>query len=110
MAYVHSRETTHDVTDVVVRQGKRFVAIGGYAAAVAVAFVLLAPVLPGRSGGETAAIPSGPKPVLYTAEPGETVADIAASHGISLARLFTLNPALNPFTDAGGQPVVIGLR
>jgi LysM repeat protein len=55
-------------------------------------------------------VPTGPKPVLYTVARGETYAGIASAHGISLARLFALNPELTPVTNAGGKQIVVGLR
>jgi LysM repeat protein len=48
--------------------------------------------------------------VLYTVAPGETYAGIASAHGISLARLFALNPELTPLTRTGGEQIVVGLR
>jgi hypothetical protein len=48
--------------------------------------------------------------VLYTVHPGDTPMAIASSQGISLARLFALNPDLTPLTDANGEHVVVGLR
>jgi LysM repeat protein len=48
--------------------------------------------------------------VFYTVARGETYAGIASRHGISLARLFALNPELTPLTKAGGKQIVVGLR
>ena len=110
MAYVHPSRSTEDVFAGVVRQGRRFVAIAAYAVAVAVAFVILSPVLPSRGSGAAAVVPTGPQPVLYTVQPGDTLREIASSQGISLARLFALNPDLTPLTDAKGEQVVVGLR
>jgi LysM repeat protein len=110
MAYVQPRGTSHDLAAAALRQGTRFVAIAAYAAAVAVAFVLLSPVLPSRGSEASAVVPTGPKPVLYTVARGETYAGIASAHGISLARLFALNPELTPVTNAGGKQIVVGLR
>ena len=110
MAYVQPRGTSHDLSAATVRQGTRFVAIAAYAGAVAVAFVLLSPVLPGRSSEASAVVPTGPEPVFYTVARGETYAGIASGHGISLARLFALNPELTPLTKAGGKQIVVGLR
>jgi len=109
MAYVQPRGTSHDLTAAALRQATRFVAIAAYAVAVAVAFVLLSPVLPSR-GSATAAVPTGPQPVLYTVSSGDTPDVIAASHGISLAQLYALNPNLTPLNRAQGEQVVVGLR
>jgi hypothetical protein len=42
--------------------------------------------------------------------PGDTPMAIASSQGISLARLFALNPGLMPLADADQKRVVVGLR
>jgi hypothetical protein len=110
MAYVQPRGTSHDLAAATLRQGTRFVAIAAYAAASAVAFVLLLPVLPSRGSEASAIVPTRPEPVLYTVAPGETYAGIASAHGISLARLFALNPELTPLTRTGGEQIVVGLR
>ena len=110
MAYVQPRGTSHELAAAALRQGTRFVAIAAYAAAVAVAFVVLSPVLPSRGSEASADVPAGPQPVLYTVAPGETYAGIAAGRGISLARLFALNQDLTPLTHAGGKQIVVGLR
>lgn len=109
MAYVQPRGAAHDLPAAALRQGTRFVAIGGYAVAVAVAFVLLSPVLPSRGSGAVGVVPT-PQPVLYTVRPGDTPSGIAASQGISLSQLFALNPDLTPLKDPGGASVVVGLR
>jgi LysM repeat protein len=110
MAYVHPRRSTDDALARVVRQGRRVVAIAAYAAAVAVALVILSPLLPSRGSEAAADIPVGPQPVLYTIRPGDTLSGIASSNGISLARLFALNPKLAPLSDTNGESVVVGLR
>lgn len=48
--------------------------------------------------------------MLYTVARGETYAGSASAHGISLARLFPLNPELAPLTNARGKQIVVGLR
>jgi len=110
MAYVQPRGISHELAAAALRQGTRFVAIAAYAAAVAVAFVILSPVLLSRGSEASADVPTGPQPVLYTVSPGETYPGIAAGHGISLARLFALNQDLTPLTHANGKQVVVGLR
>ena len=110
MAYVHPRRSADDIAAVALRQGTRFFAIASYAVAVAVAFVLLSPVLPSRGSEAVAVVPAGPQPVLYTVKPGDTPGGIAASQGISLAQLFALNPDLTPLTNVRGESIVVGLR
>jgi LysM repeat protein len=110
MAYVHPGTTSHDIAAAAVRLGTRFVAITAYAVAVAVAFVILSPVLPSRGSEATAVVPTGRQPVLYTTQRGDTPPAIAASKGISLAQLYALNPSLTPLGTPVGQLVVIGLR
>jgi hypothetical protein len=111
MAYVQPRRSSVDgVAAAALRQGTRFVAVASYALAVAVAFVLLSPVLPRRGSEAVAVVPAGPQPVLYPARLGDTMDGIAASQGISLAQLFALNPDLTPLTHAAGESLVVGLR
>jgi LysM domain len=109
MAYVQPRGTSRDLPAAALRQATRFVAIAAYAAAVAVAFVLLAPVLPVRGSGAVG-VPAGPQPVLYTVSAADTLDGIAASHGISLAQLYALNPDLTPLALSQGEQLVVGLR
>jgi LysM repeat protein len=110
MAYVHPRRSVDDIAAAALRQGTRFVAIAAYAVAVAVAFVLLSPVLPSRGSEAAAVVPPGPQPVLYTVAPGDTYAGIAAEQGISFAQLFALNPDLTPLSGTDGEQIVVGLR
>ena len=78
--------------------------------AVAVAFILLSPVLPSRGTAATAVVSASPQPVLYTIRPGDTLQGLAATQGISLFQLYALNPDLTPLKDAAGKPVVVALR
>lgn len=110
MAYVHPRRSSNDILAVALRQATRFVAIASYAVAVAVAIVLLSPVLPSHGSEAVAVVPAGPQPVLYKASRGDRPDGIAASQGISLAELFALNRNLTPLTHAAGKSVVVGLR
>ena len=80
MAYVQPRGTSHDLSAATLRQGTRLVAIAAYAGAVAVAFVLLSPVLPSRGSEASAVVPTGPEPELYTVARGETYAGVASAH------------------------------
>jgi LysM repeat protein len=48
--------------------------------------------------------------VFYTVSPADTLDVIAASHGISLAQLYALNPDLTRLTHAQGEQLVVGLR
>ena len=110
MAYVEPRGPARDFFAAVCLYGTRFVAIVSYAVAVTVAFVLLSPMLRSESSEATAVVPTGSQPVLYTVHPGDTPMAIASSQGISLARLFALNPGLMPLADADQKQVVVGLR
>ena len=110
MAYVEPRGPAREFFAAMSVYGTRFLAVATYAAAVAVAFVLLSPVLTHGGSEATAVVPTGLQPVLYKVEPGDTLTGIASSRGISLARLFALNPHLTPLTDVKGEQVVVGLR
>ena len=72
MASVQPRGTSHDLAAAALRQGTRFVAIAAYTVAVAVAFVLLSPVLPSRGSEASEVVPTGPEPELYTVARGAT--------------------------------------
>ena len=110
MAYVHPRRSSDEIAAAALRQGTRFFAIASYAAAVAVAIVLLSPVLPSLGSKAVAVVPGSPRPAHYEVRRGDTLNGIAASQGVSLAQLFALNPGLTPFADAAGKSVVVGLR
>lgn len=110
MAYVQPREAPRDLVAAVWKQGARVLALTAYATAVAVALVLLAPVLFGGDSNASARVPSGPEPVAYTLEPGDSLPAVAAGHGLSLARLFALNPDLTPLSAPNRQKVVVALR
>jgi LysM domain len=110
MAYVHPGGTTQGFAAVALRHGTRFVAVMAYAVAVAVAFVLLWPVLPGPGSEAPAVVPANSQPVLYKIRPGDTLQGIAATQGVSLSQLYALNPDLTPLKDAAGTPVVVALR
>ena len=110
MAYVEPRGPAREFFAAVSLYGTRFVAVTSYAAAVAIAFVLLSPVLTHGGSEATAVVPTGPQPVLHKVQPDDTLTGIASSRGISLARLFALNPHLTPLTDVKGEQVVVGLR
>ncbi len=78
-----------------LRYGARLTAVVAYASAVAVAYVLFAPLLRGDVDSGTSLAPP-PDPRLTVVRQGETLADVAARHGISVARLLALNPDLRP--------------
>ena len=110
MAYVQPRRASREFTDAVLKQATRFVAVAAYATAVAIAILLLAPVLFDHEPGAAARAPRGPERIVYTGRPGDTPASIAAAHGLSLAGLFALNPKLSPFNKVAGRALVLGLR
>ena len=62
------------------------------------------------ASADPSAVPAGAVPMLYTVARGDTYAGIAASHGISLARLYALNPELTPLGQTTAEKVVVGLR
>jgi LysM repeat protein len=109
MAYVEPRGSVGNAFESVLRNGARAAAIAAYATALAVALLLLAPVLFER-GQAPVVLPVGPKPIHYTVKRGETLAGVAARHGLSLERFFTLNRGMTPFTADAGNPVVVGWR
>jgi hypothetical protein len=69
-------ETTHDLPAATLRHATRFVAIAAYA--VAVAIVLLSPVLSSRGSEASTDLATGSEPALYTMPPGEIYAGIAS--------------------------------
>ena len=85
---------SHERAEEAFRLGARLLAVAGYAVAVVVAVALLAPVLQREEGGATAA---GMEPAaVYTVRSGDTLAVVAAEHGVSVGRLLALNPRLGP--------------
>jgi LysM repeat protein len=79
-----------------LRYATRMTALAAYAAAVAVAYVLLAPLLWSDGAAGTATVAPPPEPRLITVQQGDTLAGVAARNGISVARLLALNPDLQP--------------
>lgn len=64
------------------------------------------PIIPNRTGavGKQAA---GPAATPYRVQRGDTLSAIAASHGVSLARLLDANPGIDPRRLQVGSAVVI---
>jgi LysM repeat protein len=110
MAYVHPREAPRDILEGLLRNGIRFIAVSTYGTAVVIAVVLLAPVLFDGDAQTAAQLPKGPETVVYTAQRGESLPEVASAHGLSLAQLFALNPRLTPFSHTRGKELVVGLR
>ena len=83
--------------------GARAAAFAGYAAALLIGVLLVGPAL---SGDEATAVDVPTvEAQLVKARSGDTLGSLAASHGVSLARLAALNPAVSPFGPAPGQTV-----
>jgi len=91
-------------TDRLASYGARLAAFLAYAGAVAIALVLLGPVL----------FPAEPAPARIPAKrahaermdlvrTGDDLALVAARNGISVTRLFALNPELGPFSVKPGS-------
>lgn len=108
MAYVQPRRAPHDL-GALLRVGTRTLAVAAYTTALAVALLLLAPVL-FAGGSGVPAPPPGPEPLTYTPAPGDTPARIAAVSGLSQARLYALNPRMGPLEAPSGRPIVVGFR
>ncbi|HYY76676.1 MAG TPA: LysM domain-containing protein [Gaiellaceae bacterium] len=79
-----------------LRYATRLTAFCAYAAAVAFAYVLFAPLLWSDDAAGTATVAPPPEPQLTTVRRGDTLASVAARNGISVARLLALNPDLEP--------------
>jgi hypothetical protein len=76
------------------RYGTRLAAVSAYAAAVAVGFALLGPVL-GREDATTV-LPAAQAIERVKVQRGDTLELIAARNGVSVTRLLALNPGLEP--------------
>jgi LysM repeat protein len=88
------------------RYAVRITAFAGYAAAVAVALVLLAPVL--FANGPAPAARRAPTSALtVTVQRGESLELVAARNGVSLTRVLALNPELDPFVLEPGTRIRI---
>ena len=88
------------------RYAVRVTVLVAYSAAVAVALVLLAPVL---FRADAAPAPtSSPAPARFvTVQAGESLDLVAARNGISVARVLALNPDLEPLGVASGTRIRI---
>jgi LysM repeat protein len=109
MAYVEQKGLSHEALARVLRNGARALAFATYGTAVAVALVILSPVLFAR-GSSTVELPVGPTAVTAKVEPGESASAIAAEHGLGLSHYFVLNPGTRTFDDRDGKPVVVAWR
>jgi hypothetical protein len=83
--------------------GARAAAFAGYAAALLTGVALVGPAL--IDGNAPAVTPSPPEPRLVRASSGDTPASLAAAGGVSVARLFALNPDLGLLGPEPGQSV-----
>ncbi|MGH3035907.1 MAG: LysM peptidoglycan-binding domain-containing protein [Gaiellaceae bacterium] len=83
--------------------GARAAAFAGYAAALVTGMALVGPAL--TDGDAPAVTPSPSDPRRVQASSGDTPASLAAAGGVSLARLFALNPDLGPVGPEPGQTV-----
>jgi LysM repeat protein len=88
------------------RYAVRLTALFAYVGAVAVALVLLAPVL---FRAESAPAPTSPPPPAryVTVQAGESLELVAARSGVSVARLLALNPELGLFGLERGTRIQI---
>lgn len=98
----------HDRAEQLPRYGTRLAAAGAYGAAVAVAFVLFAPLLARGESAGTVTVTPPPKPQLTTVRRGETLAAVAARNGISVGRLLALNPDVQPLGLEPRQKLRVG--
>ncbi|HWM14706.1 MAG TPA: LysM domain-containing protein [Gaiellaceae bacterium] len=83
--------------------GARAAAFAGYAAALVTGVALVGSALRGEEA--TAVSPPSSEAQLVEARRGETLGSLAASHGVSLARLVALNPGVGLLGPAPGQTV-----
>jgi LysM repeat protein len=108
MAISVGRLTQHDLAraERLERYGVRITALAAYAAAVAVAMVLFAPVL--FSSRPAPAARRAPAPVVaVTVQRGESLDLVAARNGVSVTRVLVLNPELDPFVLEPGTRIRI---
>lgn len=108
MAISVGRLTEHDLAHAerLERYAVRITAFAAYAAAVAVALVLLAPLL--FSSGPAPAARHTPAPaVTVTVQRGESLELVAARNGVSVTRVLALNPELDPFVLEPGTRIRI---
>lgn len=102
-----SLDQRDDRAEAVFRIGARLAAFAAYAAAVAVAITLFAPLL--RSDGAAGAPTSSAPPAEHTrVRAGETLAVVAARNGISVGRLLALNPDVQPLALEPRQKLRVG--
>ena len=109
MAYVEQKGLSHEALDRVLRNGARSLAFAAYGTAVAVAFIILSPVLFAHGSG-TVALPDASTEVSAKVEPGESASVIAAEHGLGLSHYFVLNPGSKTLREPTGKSVVVAWR
>lgn len=64
-------------------------------------------VIPGANGAPAGAAPAQPVKATYTVESDDTLWDIAANYGLSLAELLAANPGVDPRALMVGQQLTI---
>ena len=82
--------------------GARAAAFAGYAAALVTGVALVGPALTDEAPAVT---PAPPETQLVEATSGDTAASLAGAGGVSVARLFALNPDLGLLGPEPGQTV-----
>ena len=83
--------------------GARATAFAAYAAALLTGVALVGPALRGDDATAVGA-PTSQRQMVEVRS-GDTLGSLAATHGVSLARLVALNPGVGPLGPAPGQTV-----
>jgi hypothetical protein len=100
MAAIDPGLARRDAFDRAVRIAVRLVALVAYALCVAAVFLAARPLLP-TGEADPVVLPQAAEATVYKTRPGDTLASIAATHGVGLGALLALNPDV---TSVGLEP------
>jgi hypothetical protein len=85
----------------------RILAFLAYGACVAALFLAIRPLLP-EGDADPVVLPQAAKHEIYVTRHGDTLATIAATHGLSLETLFALNPDATSVGLRPGTKISVG--
>ena len=107
MAAVDPGVGRRDSLERTTRLATRLLAFLAYGACVAALFLAVRPLL-AEGDADPVVLPEATKPQIYVARPGDTLATVAATHGLGLETLFALNPDVTPVGLRPGTKIRVG--
>ena len=106
MAAVDPGVGRRDAFERTTRLATRLLALLAYGACVAALFLAVRPLLP-KGQADPVVLPEATTPQIYVAHPGDTLATVAATHGLGLETLFALNPDVTPLALRPGTQIQV---